>query len=680
MAGQDYSFLEVLNEGEAAGQGVNLSDRHLHAVYKSIKKLSNPRNASRGGLFTLDKKVEDVDLPPDGVQSAVKKLISDKLVVQIFRLDWSTESERIRVIPCFIAHGEDERNQVHTMYQSVLENSARSLENYLQTLARFRRDAFWKDLELDLKSDREPPDAEKMENSIVNLFKEVHAGAFDIIPNPSLLRQTRSDLEDELVSRGKMIHIPGYGVIPVREETMIDRFETADDFLENRVYPTYKERGGLKREFNEISMDEESYYIEDFVPKSTSYPVRRAESIKRVFNPEAADLHEPGKRFPGSLAVESVLAMASRVTRLYEDELREENNKLVRELRSRMLNPSATWSEMIVFFSQEEFQQIPPSVRDTLSRDSSILYGTWEQPDDTFHIFLRNDPYAFRQLVTGMSDLPSELSWQVLAMRHLLDKYDEHFEHLFKDPEFLTLYGKLLRDVYMVYMPFFHKLLIYIGIRIFQDRAFQLAKRRIDVEQQDRKIRNRAALADKEERRAREKKSSKEKARDLAVLNRIISLMDRRYFDEKRPPSLNDVKSEFSDMDDENFLRIIKEHFRQVPVRKEETQLDRVILYPVDHEWRRRAIKLNQALDEAIQELSERAPTDYEGKLMLDRARKVKAFIKQNGKSISAGKNREDAQDQEGAYKRFESEVRKYDEQNKPLDLAEQAEWSDQDD
>lgn len=678
---QNYSFLEVISESEAASKGINISDKLSHSLLKTIRAYSTVKMARNDALFVVGSEVfEAKDVSNQEVIQALKRLVNESIVAQLFKLHYHTEEAKIKLTPCFVSLGEEDKDSVKDIYYELIRLSASSLETYLQTVSGFDPDGFWSDMQIDLSLEgNRPPAPTRLKSSIVRLFEPVHAGSFEVMPSMDMLNAMARDIEMELVSRGRVVRIPMYGLMPIKNDSILGRFESASDFMKSRLIPLYRENSQLGGELDQIDMEEAEYYSDEFAPRTSSFTCKRAAALSRVMAlpiarfPEGTTAPSRLERAPGMLAIATLQVLETLADEKYKEKHREENQKELAEIKNQMNNPQASWDQMILFFTDSEYEGLSPAIREGLNTDRNILYGTWEEPGVTIHVFLRNDPYAFRSLVQGMSLLPPSQHWQVLALRHILDLNDDHYENLFEDKAFVQLYGKLLRQVYTGYMPFLHRFLLSIGITFLQDRAFTLAKEKIRQQQNMRSLENRERSVQAAKEREEEKKKKIRNLKKKSTVSLIIQELDRHYFEQFRIPSIHDLRSKFSDYDQSSFQELLKkEQFQMVSVRKGEDPEDRVVLYPLDQDWRVRFDRLKRVVERIVHTIESSGKEDFESKLMMDRAKKVASFLDRNRSGAGASqKILKQAKQEVDPYERFGEEIKKFEKQNATPDLAE---------
>ena len=120
------------------------------------------------------------------------------------------------------------------------------------------------------------------------------------------------------------------------------------------------------------------------------------------------------------------------------------------------------------------------------------------------------------------------------------------------------MYGRLLRQAYLGYMPWYFRIFMRVGLLLFQDRAFQLAKQKIQSEQKIFGKRNLDRWNDSEKEREQERLDKVNRVRDLALSNKMVEKLDYYYIGQNMIPTVAQVRAELSDIDPETFTRILR--------------------------------------------------------------------------------------------------------------------------
>lgn len=646
MMGQGkYPFLEILKEQEAIARGANLSDKINHAVYKAIKSLSSADSAKKNLLFTLSTNVPEIlNLTKKDLQQVVQRLMGEKLVAQLFRLEYDPASGSPKILSCFVSQPPAERESLLQIYSEVNEQSLRTLEAFLNTRPAMTSDAVWADLETDLAATR-VPDAAALSGTLVDLFSGIHASKFDVLPAPELISATIREIEDELVFRGKVVRIVDYGFMPVREPEILERFELTSDFFVAKVIPLYLNRGTLRRDLEQVQIEEAVYRADPFAAPTGEFTSRKAVLLKNAVV-QTLQNRGQGARYPGALAVEVIIMLEQRARVKYQDRARADQMERHQAFKKKLVH-SATWTDAIRFVTEEEIAAMPPDAWNRLLADHDLIHGLWEDMSGTVHVFVRNDQSAFRILVRGMADLPNVLHWQVLAMKLLLEKYEDRFRELFEDPEFVRSYGQLLRQVYMDFIPWYHRLLLQFGILWFQDKAFGHAKAAIGKTQETRAVRNKEKSKAEAQKREEDRKTKTKDLRNLASVNQVFAALDNLYLGQNRLPTITEVRALCPDVPLEGFVDFLREEGFQL-VGGGASLEESLVLYPLNQEWRTRAPRLRRVMDK-IQTSGSGSEQER-----LKRLRKFLARLERAAASDSPPEK-----DEDDPYEKFGKEIKK---------------------
>ena len=591
-----YPFLDLLRESEAMARGANLADKVNHAVFKEVRNRSTVDVARQNKLFDIKSPVPDlINLTEKDLTGVLNKLIGDRVVAQIFRLEYEPGHDTPNLIAAYIAQPANEKETVFQLYAEMIRSSARALESLLDVMPQVNERAIRRDLEADIKSERSPePGA--LPASVVELFDVVHASKFPVIPTPEVIKFGVEDIRAELIRRGRVLYILNYGLMPLRDSDVRLRFDTASAFLADRVVPMYRSRGTLRRELSNIFVDEETHDLDPFAPPTVEFVARRAQAVKEQVLAQSG--RSSGARFPGSLTIEMVLALRDRTQTRLEEAFQQESLAAYRELKNKLLNPGENWRNLVLFISDEERAKMAPDVYRHLVDDEELLVGSWEKRDGTVTIFVRRDGSVFRTLVRRMLEVSPGQEWQVLALRSVLEENEDDFRALFEDPEFVVSYGRMLRNVYINFMPWYFRLLLQFGINFFQDQSFAVAKQRIQGDQNRQAATNKANRERKSAERERETEEKKLRLQGVAVSNRIIERLEALYFEQKRIPSVGEVQALLPDVDPRFFADTLRREGFQTAGGKDDDPASPILVFPMNADWRARVSRLRKLLEQ----------------------------------------------------------------------------------
>ncbi|MCB1138424.1 MAG: hypothetical protein KDK23_06680 [Leptospiraceae bacterium] len=649
-AGQKLEFLNILKESEAIARGANLSEKAHHAVYKMVKSVSALDQIKNGTIFHAGMKIPELESLDYGRKEALEvlqRLISDQLIAQVFLLEFDGSANKLALTPCYIANWGDDRIGPEQLFQELLMQSVAAIEEFLQARPIFNRDQIWKDLEKDINSPA-TPDVSQLPASVVDPIAVIQPSAFDFVPPAEMLRVAKDEMREELIRRGDVVYLLEYGLLPVRDEELLIRFETCSDFMVSRIIPEHRNNANLKSELYSISTQEETYHLEGFVRKTADFTQKKAAALRKHL------LAAYGKtsRFPGALAVEQVLKLQPAAEERYRQRWDQEMEHQHREIRDSILGLGVDVADQIRFFSEEDRQSIPADVWKKLINDSGFFHSTWERSDGTYHVLCKKNPGIFPELVNIMLKMGAEDHWKILAFRFLIEKYETTFPELFSNTDFVEAYGRLLRSAYMNLIPWYYRLLMFLGLKSFVDAAFQNAKKKIQDDQERLALKNQEKRDSQEKQKIMERKERSGQAETLEFRRRIVETLERHFYQNGTVPLISELMAEFPDRKPDEFKEFIKKQgFKLLDFNG-----DKIVLYPVDHQWRVRAVRLKKHLEQLVQD----AGMEETRKARINTVLKMlQRSIKQAASGVG-GQSTTEKLDPDAAFQRFETELEKH--------------------
>ncbi|MBL8018168.1 MAG: hypothetical protein JNM27_00765 [Leptospirales bacterium] len=643
------TFLELLKEQEALARGANLNEKVHHAIYKTIKMNSTVEAVRNNHLYHVGVNVPDVlHLTKKDVINVLTRLSSERLIAQIFLFSYEPGQGRPGFTPCFITLPPEDKQSIGQLFDEGVLLSARAIESYVDSLPPVTSDMIWADLEKDLAMEGVPMPAD-LPASIVDVFSGVHAASFEVVPSPEMIQTTLGEIQDFLARRGRLVHVLDYGFMPVREREVLDRVESAGDFLLSKVIPKYKSRGSLKAELEQVQLEEAAYYLNENAPRTADFLARRANLLKKAI------LSDPGRkggvRYPGALAVETLLLVEPFSRQKYAEQWKAEIATIHAQFKERLRRDTTSWSELLVFMDDKEILSFPTEAWKRISDDKDILHHTWERSGRTVHVFLRKDADVFRSLVIGMADIPISEHWKILAMKFLLDRYETLFSSLFHDEEFVRNYGKLLRKAYVDYIPWYFRVFLWLGLSWFQDRSFQIAKQKISIEQRSLGSGNQQRAAELQQARETEKRQMMSRIQEVSAANQIIDALDKFYQTDMWIPTVAEVQANLTDMEAGAFRDAINRGRFQIVREGKAEKADRdLLIYPMNHEWRVRAARLRRALDRIAAKYPAAMQSD-EAINMHSRSALLQKYLSRKEKELPVSES-------EDPYQRFEKALK----------------------
>lgn len=587
-----YKFLELVRDNEAILRGSQVGEKNHHTLYRTIRRLSTLDMIRSGQVYTLDTPVAEFsgsNITRKSLSAIIKNLIDDQLIAHLIYIRRG-RGQPFEATSCYISISPDEQVTPVQLYSEIVQKSAANIKEIIENQPILTKDEIRNDLNEDFHV-KGALALEKISKTISDPIRTIVPGAFDFVPEAELLRFSRSDLRDEVLRKQLFVDLFEYGLMPLRKEEIQLRFEIATDFLVNRLVPAYRDKPNLKAELEAIYVEESAYFLDTFAARNSEFTVRKAAALKKNLIGQAQGERV---RFPGLLAVEQILQLASFIEPIYKEidqsEVQESLNGFLAQLQQ---IHSEQWQNMALYLEDAEISEIHPEVLKRLLSSREVMNTSWETGKGTLLIMARKDRQVFEGLVKGMANANDVESWHVLALKFLIEKYESDFPNLFQDEAFRSLYGRLLRKVYLRYIPWYHRLLILLNIKIFQDDAFHQAKSHIMSEQSLLAGRNLKKKEAERQKQIVERKEKLSKAQDLGAIMRINEKIDSCFRNGELPTIT--VLASSGDSDKTALTDFLKRNSFQM-IALDDHQ-DNIVLYPLDQNWRVRSAKLLRVID-----------------------------------------------------------------------------------
>lgn len=589
----DLNFLQLRTETEALARGANLSEKIPYTLFQTIRGFSHTDQIKAGHYYYVGyhlPQLGTLDFRRSELTEVLTELMKEKLITQLFLIKFDPTSHSLKLVPCYMARPEDGRLTTEQLYRELLMQSVESIEQYIKTAPGLDRVHMLSDLQTDVNSPSAPA-PEKLPSTIFSPLDVLEPSAFDFVPPSELLEHAEQTISEELIRRKAVLPLVEYGWMPLRAEELIRRFEIAQDFMNQTLVPFYKQNKSLHSEIKSIKEHEEAYYLDSAGKKTAEYGFKKASAFKKHLMSGI----DRKNRVQGSLAIEIILGLHRDVEKAYEDVWKMDTDREYRELRNSIGGPDVPVAERLRFFEEEDLAEITPEVWRTLISGMDFLHATYERNTGTCNVLTKNDVSLFPALVRMLLTLNPDENWKILAFRTLIDKHESALHPLFYDTDFLDLYGQMLRKAYWNRIPWYFRLLLLIGLRGFTDSAFQQAKRRISQEQENLSARNQQNRDAADRQRIIQRKDKLAQAETMEFTRRIIEIVDRSIYEDHSPPRVNEVAAELG-----NGNRL--ERFIETQGFKTVSHGDgRLLLYPVDFNWRSRSARLRRFLEKQLE-------------------------------------------------------------------------------
>lgn len=595
-----YPFLKVRKEKESILMGINPTNRHQHELLKMIKTLNTVQNVGKGMLFTVKQSVlEQLQIEEKVAISNLNSMVQAQLCAQILCFEYDQPNKQLNVVPFYIAHPPEDKNyNIYNIFDETIVYSYNAIKAWFDTRDQITRDTFKKELQSQFSTRQTEVNQYKGPSSLFNPLKRFQENRNPITISDEMIEYVSRELIMRLVETLNAREIPGHGLLLLKQGEVLDHFEGARDFMEEKLIPSLIADPNIKHRLDRIIFEEEAYYkLERFPVKTTKFIAMKATEIKQI--------KSSGPRgsivYPGSLCVETLIKLEEIAEDRYVMQWREECNRARQEFKSSITIPTNKWQRLVAFISQSECINFHPDVWRDITNDKDLYYIKWQLPKNTMHIFTGKDANLFKVIISGMIHLPPNEIWKASAVRNIIEKNSKDFRKLMTDPNFLQLYQNLERKIYMHYMPWYYRIFLYFPLFIFQDFVLVFARKNLAVEQEVYSNKNEAYnmkfVSDLES----DRQEKLTKLKEESIFESMIQILDMFYLTLKKIPSVTDVKQYFTDY--ETFMHLLTARkFKIVNFTLKNNEDVEALLYPEDDNWSTKKSQIMKALDQIVNE------------------------------------------------------------------------------
>ena len=613
-----YSFLKVRKEKEAILLGINPTNKHQHELLKIIRSLNTIQNAGKGMLFTLKNAyLEQLQIDMKSAITNLNQLVGNMLIVQVPVLEYDTFNKTLNTVNYFLTHpSEDKTYTIYNIFDELVAYSFHAVKSWYEHSEPLSRDAFYKELSWQFTA--KPNEEYKGETRLFTPLKKLYEYQNGISVPPEMLDFIAKEISNRIFETNIGLEIQGHGIFLLKPGEIIDIFETAEEFLDQKILPPMIEDVNYKFRIEPYLFEKKTYYsIEKFPRKVAKYTVDIAREVKAILSQSAQNPNN----FPGSLCLEVILKLETLVEEKYAGKWREECDRVKRDFKKSITTPTNKWQNLIEFISHEDSLKYHPDVWRELVNDTDLFYGKWQIPKMTVHVFTGKEIGFIKTLVLGMMSLPSHELWKAQALKHLIEKNEKRLRALLIDPKFTVIYNELVRKIYIQYIPWYFRIFLYFPLSIFMDAFLEDAKRKIIEEQEILTKKNEAINAKLQSEQAKEKVEQLEKLKDDLMAESIKKTLDSFYFQQNRLPILEEVRQFYTD--ENKFNKIIKKYnFKIFKVSVKGADDAEVLMYPNGAEFSEKKEAVLKSLQSIVTEKNPHISVNYD-KAKYERAQKL---------------------------------------------------------
>lgn len=610
MNGQNYRFLEIFRESEATHRGINLTEKAVHFYYKTIKARSTPSSIKAAETFHYFSAPDDsTETTEEFRHESLAFLQKEQLVVMLPFLRYNPSTSLLEMEPVFIGMRDEGEAEIQDVYQAIIRFSVESIRMYTSSKSNSSSERILSDLDYDYRSSELPGPGE-LNYTVLTPFSEVRPDNFPFTPAGGVIESFIKDCKIDLLENRILTEVPAFrGYLSLMEEESLLRFDTSSTFLVDHVIPRYENQPDLRKKFKDVELKETEAQLEDFPEKTPAYAIQRSMILRDHFR----QVHSGEERwFPGRLAVDSILKLDGLIQEFYQKRERTKREAQKEKLIEEIISHTSGFLPYARFYTENEKGKIHPEVWDSLQSDHRLLHSRWETRNGTMHLLIDSRMDSIKNLIKKLTSHGPSESWKILSIHHALEENPELFEQLKVSYDFRANLNAVLQKTSVPYMPWIYRILFKIGIPLFLQSGQKIARKRI-LQEQD-------SLMEENRRRARLRKEQEKKAREekrnavdrMGLMNQITGVLDVYYFERNVIPTIADLIKEVSEGElsesPPSAVRqaITRGGFQLITVNESDPVDLRLVLHPLDHEWKIKEVHIYRSLEKIFQSTADK--------------------------------------------------------------------------
>lgn len=647
-------FLKLISEKKIKSDGLVPSDKIEHRLYQLILSHSTLQDARNFRLYSYQTNYSEfADVQKIELFRSLQKLEKRGIIRQIFVVTYDKERNNLFVIPYFLAAKESE--SLDEIISSIIDISAISLEQHIQTLPELNKWNTQVTLESELEGRFKPDNSSSI---FFDILKFVSIENFSVPIDYNYLEKLKTMIRDRLIANKAIIYIPEYGMFPLKGKDYINLFETTCSFIQAISEKLFKTNKNYERCNQKIDLESKLYYENPSLPISPQFCENRAKLFDTIMQDQSQS-----DQYQGRLGWLIIQKLKDIVKEKYILLKRNQNAVKFEEIKKELMDPEKNGLSNIAFYQQADIESMPEYIWERITHDENLVYGKWEFPEGTIHAVSKKEIYHFKRAISDVVTLPEHMKWQILLLRVLVEKVEDELPGFFDDKDFVRKYGRLLRSVYIPYIPWYYKIFMMLGLTWFQDKAFTLAKQKIKTFQELYKEKNESKLESLKKEREESIIKQKNTIDLLEKRNKVISKVDELIFRNHFFPSRKELHEQFPEYSATEFERILSENkFQRVLYKSQlENGDNTLILQPYDTDW----LKIISNVMKVINQYKGKDFEQFEnGFDFQERLKAIKKYIEKPNNKLSLTKKTDI-----DAYKKLELEIQK-NETRKEQDLS----------
>lgn len=585
----NYDFLNLSNEENSSAVTGQAKTRAI--LFSVIQKNTGIRATKDASLFDPNFSYTELSqFGKDEIADALLMLVQQKSVLSVYQFKFDVEAKKLIVLPAFISKPSSKQETIFDVYNQLVINSIEALSLLIKSSKPINKDTF---LQM-LKKDLTQTEKNTKDNPLLfHLLEFSQKANFLHSPNADFFLTVTSDLLTQLSEKNIAPQFNNESFLLINNEMLPDYYAWASDFFQTEILPTLKNKTHFQTQLEKIQLNKQLHNVQFSNDTTADFIRMKAQAF------EDYHFYKMGSHslYPGSLTAFVLIHYAKQINQHYKQQKKIVVDKNITEIKNQLKNYQMGWEKLIFFIDEhQEFHEMADTKR-RLENDAELVHDQWQFPTGHITGYVFVHAQVIRTLVNGMTSLEKNAYWKVLLLKNIVEKAEDRISALFKNPEFVKSYGKLMRMAYIEEIPWYLKIFVKFNIPVFIDIAFQTGKINILEKQKILKEQNSQQRKEQQKKIDLHLNQLNEKILETEAKSLIVKAINDNIYLQNRFPVLHDIRQATGFEQTILAKWIAKLQFNEVTPPPGSSSY---ILYPFDQNWHANATKLYQHIEKKM--------------------------------------------------------------------------------
>ncbi|TGN19555.1 hypothetical protein [Leptospira idonii] len=501
------------------------------SIMKAVEAHSTRENFEHGGLFQpTESAFEKLKISMEVALEHLWQIIDYGIATQLFEIRYNLTTSQLDFIP-FVVSVPEGIPTMEDAFHRLLKRSSDAVKKFA-TDKRTLNDEAWRSILLKIS------DPHFMENFTEGdeIDSLLDPKSFPYPPSLTMLRKGKELIIEELDSEVKLVVIPHIGIYSLLDNQAQNFLNIAYELFVAKIEPLAKSFDmGLRDRIEEMNLE-----IKETLSSSD---INEIELIRKRMDIYLA--YEPILKEKGYYRIVKVIRKLCDVAfKTYESDKKVELDKLLRVYLT-MLESSFDFDSRLLRINLEKDSKNDMVIIDQLRKNPKVLSAEWHDADAKMAIFTLKLVSSIKEINSLIYENYRFTTEHILYLKAIVEANESEIKSVFKDEEFLKLYGRNLQAVYFKYIPWFYKLFYFLGITPLVNSGYAKAKSILVYSQMDRQFLYEKRKENAIRKKIKEKEEKIEKDKKIQNKRVLVQALEEAFFIKGTVPTVEWIQANY---------------------------------------------------------------------------------------------------------------------------------------